>query len=59
MGRKVKNGASVVVGGCVAVWATGGFWGALITIPRAEARADERIRTVTSLFPTPRSLTEI
>ena len=48
MGRKVKNGASVVVGGCVAVWATGGFWGALITIPRAEARADERITVQTA-----------
>ena len=43
MGRKVQNEASLVVGGCVGVWATGGFWGALITIPRAEARADVRI----------------
>ena len=48
MGRKVKNGASVVVGVYVRVWATGGFWGALITIPRAEARADERITVQTA-----------
>ena len=40
MGRKVQNGASLVVGGYVRVWATGGFWDALITIPRAEARAE-------------------
>ena len=48
MGRKVQNGASVVVVGYVRVWATGVFWDALITIPRAEARADERITVQTT-----------
>ena len=48
MGRKVQNGASLVVGGYVRVWATGGFWDALITIPQAQARADERITVQTA-----------
>ena len=48
MGRKVQNGASLVVGGYVRVWATGGVWDALITIPQAQARADERITVQTA-----------
>ena len=42
-GERSKMGLLWWWGGYVRVWATGGFWDALITIPQAQARADERI----------------